>query len=103
MLLPLRSELRKELGEQMVASGLVGSAMEIFEQLELWDSLLLCYRLLEKIPQALSLVRKRLEVSFFPADSHAANHMSSCPSVDFVRGHCWSTAHEYLGAADCAR
>ena len=54
--------LRKELGEQFVAAGLVGAAMELFEELELWDALILCYRLLQKNVQAEELVRKRLEV-----------------------------------------
>lgn len=54
--------MQKEFGEQLVACGLVGAAMEIFEEMELWDNLLICYRLLEKIPQALALVQKRLEV-----------------------------------------
>ena len=54
--------LRKELGEQFVAAGLVGAAMELFEELELWDALIMCYRLLQKNVQAEELVRKRLEV-----------------------------------------
>ena len=62
--LPTTIEMQKEFGEQLVACGLVGAAMEVFERLELWDNLLICYRLLEKIPQALALVRKRLEVHF---------------------------------------
>ena len=62
MLLPLRPALRRELGEQLVAAGMVGAAIDIFERVELWDSLLICYRLLEKVPQALALVRTRLEV-----------------------------------------
>lgn len=61
--LPSIVEMQREYGEQLIACGLVGSAMEIFERLELWDNLLVCYRLLEKIPQALTLVNKRLEVS----------------------------------------
>ena len=63
--LPPIVEMQKEYGEQLVACGLVGAAMEIFERLELWDNLLICYRLLEKVPQALDLVHKRLEASLF--------------------------------------
>ena len=55
--------LRKELGEQLVAAGLVGAAMTLFEELELWDALILCYRLLQKNVQAEELVHRRLEVS----------------------------------------
>lgn len=36
--------------------------MQVFEKLELWDNLLVCYRLLDKVPQALALVKARLEV-----------------------------------------
>jgi len=54
--------LRKELGEQLITAGFVGAAMSLFKELELWDALILCYRLLEKNVQAEELVRRRLEV-----------------------------------------
>jgi hypothetical protein len=60
--LPLSPALQKEYGEQLVACGMVGAAMDVFQKLELWDNLLICYRLLDKIPQALALVKARLEV-----------------------------------------
>ena len=59
---PLAPALRKELGEQLIAAGLVGAAMTLFEELELWDALILCYRLLQKNVQAEELVHRRLEV-----------------------------------------
>ena len=62
MRFPLGPVLRKELGEQLVAAGLVGAAMTLFEELELWDALILCYRLLQKNVQAEELVHRRLEV-----------------------------------------
>ena len=62
VLFPMRAALQKELGKALVASGLVGEAMAIFERLEIWDSLLVCYRLLDKKAQALTLIRARLEV-----------------------------------------
>ena len=65
MALPTVVDMQKEYGEQLVACGLVGAAMEIFEKTELWDNLLICYRLLEKFPQALALVHRRLEVKSF--------------------------------------
>ena len=36
--------------------------MGMFEQLELWDSLTVCYRLLNKLPQAQQLITARLKV-----------------------------------------
>ena len=62
VLFPLRASLRKELGEQLLSTGLVGAAMGVFEEEELWDSLIICYRLLQKLPQAQELVHARLQV-----------------------------------------
>ena len=36
--------------------------MSLFEEEELWDSLIICYRLLQKLPQAQQLVQARLQV-----------------------------------------
>lgn len=55
--------MRRELGEQLVSTGLVGAAMSIFEEEQLWDSLIICYRLLQKLPQAQQLVQARLKAS----------------------------------------
>lgn len=41
---PLLPALRKELGEVMIGMGLFAAALDIFDQLELWDSLTVCYR-----------------------------------------------------------
>ena len=42
--------------------GAVGEAMQEFEALQRWDSLLLCLRLLDKQAQSLDLVQRRLQV-----------------------------------------
>ncbi|KAL4859782.1 Tetratricopeptide repeat protein 27 [Chlorella vulgaris] len=60
---PLRLSLRKELGELLVGLGLVGSALSLFEGLELWDNLIVCYQLLDKKVQAEELIKRRLEVT----------------------------------------
>lgn len=64
MAFPLGPALQKELGKQLVAAGLPGSALALFEGAGLWDAALLCLRLLGKAAQALALVRARLEVNF---------------------------------------
>eukprot|EP00889_Picochlorum_renovo_P007586 jgi/Picre1/34616/NNA_002084.t1 len=46
--MPCKAILWKELGEAFVACGLVGAAMKLFEAAELWDSLIVCYQLLQK-------------------------------------------------------
>ena len=48
---PYSGVLRRELGEQLVSCGMIGAAMSLFEELELWDNLILCYQLLQKKPQ----------------------------------------------------
>ena len=47
--------------EALLAAGSVGEAIAQFEALRQWDSLLLCLRLLDKGPQALDLVQRRLQ------------------------------------------
>ncbi|XP_040368984.1 tetratricopeptide repeat protein 27 homolog isoform X1 [Rosa chinensis] len=43
--IPTVSALRKEYDELCVRCGLIGEAIKIFEDLELWDNLIFCYRL----------------------------------------------------------
>ncbi|OWM66522.1 hypothetical protein CDL15_Pgr013739 [Punica granatum] len=61
--LPSVPALRKEYGELLVRCGLIGEAVKIFEELELWDSLIFCYRLLEKKAAAVDLIKTRLSVT----------------------------------------
>ncbi|KAK4573444.1 hypothetical protein RGQ29_031415 [Quercus rubra] len=58
--IPTIPALRKEYGELLVRCHLIGKAVKIFEDLELWDNLIFCYRLLEKKAAAVELIKKRL-------------------------------------------
>ncbi|XP_050387564.1 uncharacterized protein LOC126803890 isoform X7 [Argentina anserina] len=60
---PTISALRKEYGELCIRCGLVGEAVKIFEDLELWDNLIFCYSLMEKKAAAVELIKTRLSVS----------------------------------------
>ncbi|WIA10643.1 hypothetical protein OEZ85_010823 [Tetradesmus obliquus] len=60
---PLWPLLRKELAELYIAMGFVGAALRIFEGLEMWDQLILCYRLLDKKQVAQELVLQRLQAN----------------------------------------
>ena len=42
--------------------GCIGAALKTLEELELWDSLITCYRLLEKKNMAEELIQRRLLV-----------------------------------------
>ena len=59
--LPPRWELKKELAISFGKIGLVKSAMKIFEELEFWDELVDCHRLIGNLGAAESMVRKELE------------------------------------------
>ncbi|KAI9079748.1 hypothetical protein K1719_038369 [Acacia pycnantha] len=58
--MPCIPALRKEYGELLVRCGLIGEAVKVFEDLELWDNLIFCYRLLEKKATAVELIKKCL-------------------------------------------
>ncbi|KAM5550824.1 hypothetical protein ABKV19_027262 [Rosa sericea] len=58
--IPTVSALPKEYGELCVRCGLIGEAVKIFEDLELWDNLIFCYSLLEKKAAAVELIKTRL-------------------------------------------
>ncbi|KAJ4979391.1 hypothetical protein NE237_010171 [Protea cynaroides] len=57
---PTIAALRKEYGELLVSRGLIGEAIKIFEDLELWDNLIYCYCQLEKKAAAVELIKARL-------------------------------------------
>mmetsp|Transcript_31280 Transcript_31280/g.102024 ORF Transcript_31280/g.102024 Transcript_31280/m.102024 type:complete len:986 (+) Transcript_31280:68-3025(+) len=61
--LPPLAALKKEYGEALVAFGAVAPALALFEEVELWDPLILCYQLLGKKTQAAAVVRQRLEIT----------------------------------------
>ena len=57
---PPSSKLRRELGDCLIALGMVGPALELFEEIELWDALVVCLGLLGKKQAAADVVRRRL-------------------------------------------
>ncbi|KAL8139663.1 hypothetical protein V2J09_005684 [Rumex salicifolius] len=68
--IPTVPALRKEYGELLVSLGMIGEALNIFEDLELWDNLIYCYRLLEKKAAAVELIKQRLSET--PNDSRCS-------------------------------
>ncbi|TVU39421.1 hypothetical protein EJB05_12840, partial [Eragrostis curvula] len=61
--MPTLPALRKEYGELLISCGIVGEALDIFKDLELWDNLIYCYRLLGKMADAVTLINARLSVT----------------------------------------
>ncbi|GJV77434.1 tetratricopeptide repeat protein 27, partial [Tanacetum coccineum] len=58
--LPTIPTLRKEYADLLISCRLVGEAVKIYEDLELWDNVIFCYRLLEKKAAAVELINNRL-------------------------------------------
>ncbi|KAF9205966.1 hypothetical protein BGZ49_003210 [Haplosporangium sp. Z 27] len=59
--LPSKWELEKELAEQYMSLGVVRSAIEIFERLELWEDVIACHQFLDQPEKAKALCRELLE------------------------------------------
>ncbi|KAF8933027.1 hypothetical protein BGZ58_006636 [Dissophora ornata] len=60
VLLPSKWELEKELAEQYMSLGVVRSAMDIFERLELWEDVIACHQFLDQPEKAKALCRELL-------------------------------------------
>ncbi|KAK5845014.1 uncharacterized protein LOC108482922 [Gossypium arboreum] len=58
--IPTIPALRKQYGDILVSCGLIGEALKIFEDLELWDNLIYCYSKLEKKAAAVELIKEQL-------------------------------------------
>ena len=59
--LPTRWEMEKELAQRFLSLGVVKSALEIFERLEMWEEVVKCYGALEKPEKGIVIVRDLLE------------------------------------------
>ncbi|XP_037467871.1 tetratricopeptide repeat protein 27 homolog isoform X2 [Triticum dicoccoides] len=61
--MPTLPALRKEYGDLLISCGLLGEALNVFKDLELWDNLIYCYRLSGKVADAVSLINTRLSIT----------------------------------------
>ncbi len=61
ILIPSKWEMEKELGLRFVSIGVIRSALEIFERLEMWENVISCHQMLEEPKKAEKLIRKQLE------------------------------------------
>ena len=59
--MPTRWEMEKELAQRFLSLGVVKSALEIFERLEMWEEVVKCYGALEKPEKGIVIVRDLLE------------------------------------------
>ncbi|KAG0239422.1 hypothetical protein BGW41_007686 [Actinomortierella wolfii] len=61
VLLPAKWEMEKELAERYMALGVIRSALEIFERLELWEDVISCHRFLNEDDRARARCLELLE------------------------------------------
>ncbi|KAG0203616.1 hypothetical protein BGX28_004139 [Mortierella sp. GBA30] len=61
VLLPSKWELEKELAEQYMSLGVVRSALDIFERLELWEDVIACHQFLDQPDKAKAMCNDLLE------------------------------------------
>lgn len=59
--LPSKWELERELAMRFLDLGIVRSAMEIFERLEMWEEVVKCWQALERPDKAVAIVRDLLD------------------------------------------
>lgn len=53
-------ELKRELGKRYLGLGVAASALQIFEELEMWDEIIDCYRIMDKTKKAEEIVRQEI-------------------------------------------
>ncbi|KAF5372854.1 hypothetical protein D9758_001755 [Tetrapyrgos nigripes] len=61
--LPTRWEMEKELAERFISLGVIKSALEIFERLEMWEEVVKCHVSLERADRGVAVIRELLEGS----------------------------------------
>ncbi|KAI0340827.1 TPR-like protein [Trametopsis cervina] len=66
--LPSKWELQRELALRFLSLGVVKSALEIFERLELWEEVVHCWQSLERPEKGIAIVRDLLEGKKAEAD-----------------------------------
>jgi hypothetical protein len=49
---PHRGAMQKELGECFLSLGSAASALQIFEKFEMWEQIITCYRIMDKLGKA---------------------------------------------------
>jgi tetratricopeptide (TPR) repeat protein len=75
--LPSKWELEKELALRFFSLGVVRSAMEIFERLEMWEQVVKCWQSMERPDKGISIVRDLLGGTKAEADTVISRGKSS--------------------------
>lgn len=63
---PSRWSLKEEVGKRFLSMGSAATALQVFEELEMWEDIIDCYRVMNKTNKAEQVVRQRLNVEPSP-------------------------------------
>ncbi|CAG8717496.1 11891_t:CDS:1 [Acaulospora morrowiae] len=63
ILLPSKWDMEKELAIQYLSLGVIRSALQIFERLEMWEDVINCYIMLEKEEKAREIINEQLKAN----------------------------------------
>jgi tetratricopeptide (TPR) repeat protein len=63
LLVPSKWDMEKELGLRFVSIGVLRSALEIFERLQMWENVISCHQMLEQPKKAEGMILKLIEES----------------------------------------
>lgn len=69
ILLPSKWEMEKELAERYISLGVLKSALEIFERLEMWEEVVRCWVSMEQTEKGLRIVRDLVEGNKLEAEA----------------------------------
>ncbi|KAI8974403.1 hypothetical protein BDB01DRAFT_806458 [Pilobolus umbonatus] len=61
LLLPSKWEMERELARRFVSLGVIRSALEIFERLEMWEDVISCYQMLEQPVKAKEVLKTLMD------------------------------------------
>ena len=62
--LPPKWNIQRELGNILLSLGAVKSALEVFEKIECWDEVIVCYNLLQMRHKSAEIIKKRYQNVF---------------------------------------
>ncbi|KXN70466.1 TPR-like protein [Conidiobolus coronatus NRRL 28638] len=63
LLLPSKWEMEKELAERFMSLGIIRSALEIYQKLELWEQVINCHLILEREDHAKAVIEEQLALN----------------------------------------
>ena len=84
--LPSKWEMQKELAARFLSIGVVKSALEVFEKLEMWEHVVRCWQSMERSDRGIAIVKDLLEGRKAEADVVLSRgRASSTTKLDVVR------------------